>query len=207
MTDTNLCATRHSCFTGKERDAETGLDYFGARYYSGALGRWISADQPFADQHTQDPQSWNLFQYARNNPLRFVDFDDLRVREWLDPQISGRNRVPDAPHPDIPGGKKVIAELGFKHSTRGVFLVMNTVAVFEDSDNPEDYRAIREAYVGSPAPSERLAGDESPDTDMVYSVGNIQAQYDSPGFKLGESTGGHRGDLKAGITTVPLKTA
>jgi RHS repeat-associated protein len=31
-------------FTGKKRDAETGLDYFGARYYSNGLGRWISAD-------------------------------------------------------------------------------------------------------------------------------------------------------------------
>jgi RHS repeat-associated protein len=31
-------------FTGKERDAETGLDYFGARYFSGVQGRWTSPD-------------------------------------------------------------------------------------------------------------------------------------------------------------------
>jgi RHS repeat-associated protein len=31
-------------FTGKKRDIETGLDYFGARYYSNGLGRWVSAD-------------------------------------------------------------------------------------------------------------------------------------------------------------------
>jgi RHS repeat-associated protein len=31
-------------FTGKERDAETGLDYFGARYFSGAQGRFTSQD-------------------------------------------------------------------------------------------------------------------------------------------------------------------
>jgi RHS repeat-associated protein len=31
-------------FTGKKRDTETGLDYFGARYYSNGLGRWVSAD-------------------------------------------------------------------------------------------------------------------------------------------------------------------
>jgi RHS repeat-associated protein len=34
-------------FTGKERDEETGLDHFGARYFSGAQGRFTSADPIF----------------------------------------------------------------------------------------------------------------------------------------------------------------
>lgn len=60
-------------FTGKERDGETGLDYFGARFLSGAQGRWTSPDKPFADQRQEDPQSWNLYGYVRNNPLVHVD--------------------------------------------------------------------------------------------------------------------------------------
>jgi len=60
-------------FTGKERDAETGLHYFEARYFSGAQGRFTSPDEPFIDQDVNDPQSWNLYGYVRNNPLRFVD--------------------------------------------------------------------------------------------------------------------------------------
>jgi RHS repeat-associated protein len=60
-------------FTGKERDAETGLDYFGARYMSAAQGRFTSPDAPFADQFTGDPQSWNLYGYVRNNPLKYTD--------------------------------------------------------------------------------------------------------------------------------------
>jgi RHS repeat-associated protein len=52
---------------------ETGLDYFGARYFSGAQGRFTSPDEPLMDQHVLDPQSWNLYSYARNNPLRFFD--------------------------------------------------------------------------------------------------------------------------------------
>jgi RHS repeat-associated protein len=60
-------------FTGKERDAETGLDYFGARYFASSQGRMTSPDAPFADQHTADPQSWNLYAYVRNSPLRFID--------------------------------------------------------------------------------------------------------------------------------------
>ena len=60
-------------FTGKERDAETGLDYFGARYFSGAQGRFTGADEPLIDQSPGDPQSWNLYGYVRNNPLKFTD--------------------------------------------------------------------------------------------------------------------------------------
>ena len=60
-------------FTGQPRDAETGLDYFGARYMSSAQGRFTSPDAPFADQHADDPQSWNLYSYVRNNPVRHTD--------------------------------------------------------------------------------------------------------------------------------------
>jgi len=63
-------------FTGKERDNTGGaaeLDYFGARYMSAAQGRFTSPDKPFADQDPYDPQSWNLYSYTRNNPLKFID--------------------------------------------------------------------------------------------------------------------------------------
>jgi len=60
-------------FTGKERDSETGLDYFGARYYQGAAGRFSSPDGPFRDWDPADPQSWNLYGYVRNNPVRYTD--------------------------------------------------------------------------------------------------------------------------------------
>jgi RHS repeat-associated protein len=62
-----------SQFTGKERDAETGLDYFEARYLSSAQGRFTSPDEPLADQDPSLPQSWNLYAYGRNNPLLYVD--------------------------------------------------------------------------------------------------------------------------------------
>jgi RHS repeat-associated protein len=60
-------------FTGKERDSESGNDYFGARYFASSMGRFISPDHPFVDQHPDDPQSWNLYAYARNNPLINID--------------------------------------------------------------------------------------------------------------------------------------
>jgi hypothetical protein len=81
-------------FTGKERDAETGLDYFGARYFSGAQGRFTSPDphnplmiaqmataaglpseaaRSQMAEFLENPQNWNKYSYVLNNPLRFVD--------------------------------------------------------------------------------------------------------------------------------------
>jgi RHS repeat-associated protein len=67
-------------FTGKERDWETGLDYFGARYFSGPEGRFTSPDWsatpqavPFADLSA--PQTLDLYAYVRNNPFGAADPD------------------------------------------------------------------------------------------------------------------------------------
>jgi len=60
--------------SGKERDSESGLDYFEARYYGSALGRFTSPDPVFASaDHLTDPQMWNEYAYVRNNPLRLTD--------------------------------------------------------------------------------------------------------------------------------------
>jgi len=58
-------------FTGKEHDSESGLDNFGARYNSSAMGRFMSPD-PLAG-HTEDPQTLNRYTYVRNNPLSLTD--------------------------------------------------------------------------------------------------------------------------------------
>jgi len=60
-------------YGGKERDPETAFDYFGARYYASAAGRFTTVDPSHIDGDIFDPQRWNAFAYARNNPLRFID--------------------------------------------------------------------------------------------------------------------------------------
>jgi RHS repeat-associated protein len=61
-------------FTGKERDTESGNDFFNARYYASTTGRFLSPDPSgLAYAHLANPQSLNLYSYVRNNPLRFVD--------------------------------------------------------------------------------------------------------------------------------------
>jgi RHS repeat-associated protein len=94
-------------FTGKERDTELssaamqGLDYFGARYLSEAQARFTSPDAPFADQHPDDPQSWNMYTYVRNNPLRNTDPNGTDcqngVRACADYIIGGLNAIANIP--------------------------------------------------------------------------------------------------------------
>jgi RHS repeat-associated protein len=72
-------------FTGKQRDTESGLDYFGARYYTASFGRFMQADPHFSDlQRIADPQRLNLYVYARSNPLLFVDPDGKEVRVYTE---------------------------------------------------------------------------------------------------------------------------
>ncbi len=61
-------------FTGKERDAESGLDDFEARYDSSSLGRFMSPDPIYLEANRLiDPQSLNLYSYVRNNPINLTD--------------------------------------------------------------------------------------------------------------------------------------
>lgn len=76
----NSSDSNHYHFTGKERDSETGNDYFGARYYASSMGRFMSPDwasKPEAVPYSSlsDPQTLNLYGYMRNNPLGGTDKD------------------------------------------------------------------------------------------------------------------------------------
>src|SRR5208282_1621107 len=84
MMHSSACATRvlfsRYRHAGKERDTESGNDYFFARYYSSALGRFMSPDwsakvDPVPYAAFTDPQSLNLYAYVGNNPLSHVDLD------------------------------------------------------------------------------------------------------------------------------------
>ena len=76
----SITAPTEHHFTGKERDSESGNDYFGARYYASSMGRFMSPDWsakedpvPYADLN--NPQSLNLYSYVNNNPLTKNDPD------------------------------------------------------------------------------------------------------------------------------------
>jgi RHS repeat-associated protein len=112
-------------FTAKERDVETGLDYFLARYYSSTQARFTSPDEfaggpdelyYFAEDASDNPtfyadltkpQSLNKYQYSYNNPLRWVDPDghDLEEPEPQDPRpVVLLPAIPGTPPLVVPGG-------------------------------------------------------------------------------------------------------
>jgi len=76
-------------FGSNERDNETGLDFFGARYFGNTQGRFTSVDpfSPIVDlddendfvQYLGQPQNWNRYAYVWNNPLTFIDPDGEEV--------------------------------------------------------------------------------------------------------------------------------
>ena len=72
--------TNHYKFTGKERDSESNLDMFGARYYGSSLGRFMTPDwaaKPISVPYANfgNPQSLNLYSYVQNNPTTMGDPD------------------------------------------------------------------------------------------------------------------------------------
>jgi len=78
-------------YTGKERDAESGLDYFGARYYASNMGRfmspdWSGATVPVPYANLSNPQSLNLYEYVGNNPLSRFDPDG---HNWFTDFLNG----------------------------------------------------------------------------------------------------------------------
>ncbi len=91
MTHSTTCVSRvrflRSRSTGKERDAESGNDYFGARYYASTMGRFMSSDplpwigwqhgdeddQKKFESYIANPQNLNMYAYVLNNPLNKTD--------------------------------------------------------------------------------------------------------------------------------------
>jgi RHS repeat-associated protein len=71
----NLSDNVRQKFTQKERDNETGLDYYGARYYSSTQGRFTSIDPDNDGADPSFPQSWNAYAYVWNRPTVAVDPD------------------------------------------------------------------------------------------------------------------------------------
>jgi RHS repeat-associated protein len=92
-------------FSGKERDDETGLHYFGARYYASWLGRWTSSDPGgFVD-------GLNLFYYARNNPIMLSDPDGFaavdrsQLTEVNEFYFTGKETLEELKAIPVPEGK------------------------------------------------------------------------------------------------------
>jgi RHS repeat-associated protein len=183
--DTQITSRLPQKFTGKERDAETRLDYFGARYFSAAQGRFTSPDAPFADQHPENPQSWNLYSYTRNNPLKYIDrqgeaietawdalnigwgiksfVDNVRAGSYVSAAVDAVGVVVDTAAdvvPFVPGGAGSIIKAG-RIAGKADDLV-EAVKALERSDDVVDVaKAAQAGRTGKQARLREIANDPS----------------------------------------------
>jgi RHS repeat-associated protein len=79
VTSTGSDSNRYK-FTGKERDTESNLDMFGARYYASTMGRFMTPDWSATPEaipygELSNPQSLNRYSYVKNNPTTLTDPD------------------------------------------------------------------------------------------------------------------------------------
>jgi len=111
-------------YSGKERDDETGLYYYGARYYAPWLGRWISPDP------AGKVDGINLYTYVRNNPINMFDKQGLQSEETNDIQTKSPNTNQTDVNPETaPDSKNNIGQTE-SINTEKTWLV----------DNPSNYK-------------------------------------------------------------------
>jgi RHS repeat-associated protein len=85
--ETCLATPTEHLFTGKERDSESGNDYFGARYYASSMGRWMSPDPiNLTNERLMNPtNTLNKYAYGANNPLKYIDKDGKDITIFYRP--------------------------------------------------------------------------------------------------------------------------
>jgi RHS repeat-associated protein len=140
-------------FTGKERDAESGLDYFGARYYGSNMGRFLSPDWsadpvPVPYANLSDPQSLNLYSYARNNPLIRIDKDG-HCWSWLQGACNAFEQAYHGLFTDY--GFKTNAQVSQVNEQNRQWLIRNNVVTPDKNGNTIDWNKasgsqVRGAY-------------------------------------------------------------
>ena len=111
-------------FTQKERDVETGLDYFGARYYGSGHGRFTGADPLMASGRASVPQSWNRYSYVLNNPLKLIDPSGLDAD---DPQDPKKKKDPETKTTETPLPKVTVTTTTDPRATNGTAPMANVL--------------------------------------------------------------------------------
>jgi len=104
-------------FTGKERDAESGLDYFGRRHYASTTGRWMTPDPlNLTRARLINPTKMlNKYVYGGNNPLKYIDSDGEDITIFYRPPSGASG---DYGHIMLGALNQALAKLGSSTTTQ-----------------------------------------------------------------------------------------
>ena len=177
-------------FTGKERDTESGNDYFGARYYASSMGRWLSPDPKIISrQRMYDPQQWDMYSYARNNPLGAIDPDGREVKLLNDAALQRiQSTLPASVRSQVTVGKNGMLD---KSAIAGI------------KSNDPNVKALQ-TLVGSSKVVEFGTGKSAGGYDFMYqSKEAAQAQIKAAGA---DPSGQQGPNLYLGLTTPASKS-
>lgn len=217
-------------FTSKERDAETGLDYFLARYYSGAQGRFLSPDEfkggpddaftgaditsagplPYAD--ISIPQSLNKYAYVYNNPLSLTDPDGhcpLCFTAGIGALTGGAVSLISQKwaHPDKPVNWTAVGAAAVGGAVAGATLGLLTApATITTISGTTLLETGVSAEIGAGTISGVIGGVAKRGTEAVLTGGDMNQVIGTPGQIASDATGGGLAvGLNAGVVKPMVK--
>jgi RHS repeat-associated protein len=203
----NLQAPTEHHFTGKERDTESGNDYFEARYYSSAMGRFMSPDwsakeEPVPYAKLENPQTLNLYGYVGNNPLVREDIDGhdgILLNRSYGAQGYGHNAtlVGNDKHNGKGSGWVYFSKDGRSGGNSQQWFA--TFADFQKSDAAKTYnRAFRVST--SDAQDQKMIKAGTDNINKDYSV----KEEPNKDPKTGKETGGNKAENCADLSATVL---
>jgi RHS repeat-associated protein len=195
----------HYKFTGKERDSESGLDNFTARYNASTMGRFMTPDPsiPFNlkrdkfEPWISNPQHWNKYAYALNNPLLYVDPSGMTetIYYWLNSSLTEDQRKYFQEHKT-----EILNAIASKLKKAGIKdVVFKEGSTLSNSqvksmlqNQPKGVAFLNfanKSYAGINAPPDQYGVTDLTNARSAVFVGNLQAGNPSAGelsFRISE---------------------
>lgn len=211
--DSTNKGNNNSWFTGKQEEADLGLQYFGARWYHQASGRFISRDPAAVVDHVEsNPMMFNRYAYANNNPYKYVDPDGRIV--WFIPLVifiakevasEGIEQVTGVSMPTVKNGlkyaikqaNKQIAKEGMKQAAK----IVKATSKKRSADGRLRHANGKYAYDGGSKKSSGGSHGNNSDSDApatLYGKFDRNGKFEKWGISQDTSTRYSKADLAGG---------
>lgn len=170
-------------YNGKELDAETGLYYYGARYYDPVISNWLSVD-PLAEKYP----GWSPYNYTLNNPMIYIDPDGRDVISYNQEGAEIKRTIQDGAHiyylKHDNGNFEIDGEPYYRGNSYASF--------FGDRTNPGLFESIDESKMQDDKAVINLVNSNTPDNETFFnfiSESGNNGDYDYKNTVLSEDGG------------------